>query len=125
MELVKLMIKGVCLQPAAQFMKMDLGNFYLGTMLDCPEYVRIKISTIPQELTEKYILLRFEHNRWVYFECTKGLYGLKQAVKLSNNLLAEQLHVHGYYQCAISSSLWRHKWRQVMFVLIVDNFGVK
>ena len=53
------------------------------------------------------------------------MYGLKQAGKLSNNLLAEQLHVHTYYQCAITPGLWWHKWQQVMFVLIVDNFGVE
>ena len=53
------------------------------------------------------------------------MYGLKQAGKLSNNLLAEQLHLHRYYQCAIMPGLWRHKWRQVMFVLIVDSFGFK
>ena len=52
LELVKLMINSVCLQPAAQFMTMDLENFYLGTPLDCPEYVRIKISTIPQEFID-------------------------------------------------------------------------
>ena len=53
------------------------------------------------------------------------MYGLKQAGKLSNILLAEKLHLHGYYQCEITPGLWRHKWRQVMFVLIVDNFDVK
>ena len=105
-------------------MTMDLGNFYLGRPLDCPEYVRIKISTIPQEFTEEYNLLRFKHSGWVYFECTKGMYGLKQAGKLSNDLLAEQLHAHRYYQCAITPGLWQHKWQQVMFLLIIDNFGV-
>ena len=29
LELVKLMINSVCSRPAAQFMTMDLGNFYL------------------------------------------------------------------------------------------------
>ena len=53
------------------------------------------------------------------------MYGLIQAGKLSNNLLAEQLRLHRYYQCAITPGLWRHKWRQVMFVLIIDNFGIK
>ena len=86
-------------------MTMDLGNFYLGTPLNRPEYVCIKISTIPQEFINEYNLLQFKHNGWVYFECTKGMYGLKQAGKLSNNLLVEQLHAHGYNQCAITPGL--------------------
>ena len=57
LELVKLMINIVCLQPADQFMTMDLGNFYLGTPLDCPEYVCVELSTIPQEFIEEYNLL--------------------------------------------------------------------
>ena len=127
LELVKLIINSVCvcLQPGAQLMTMYLGNFYRGTLLDCQEYVCMKVSTIPQEFIEEHNLLQFSHNRWVYFECNKGMYELKQAGKLSIDLLAEQLRLHGYYQCAITPGLWWHKWQQVMFVLIVDNFGVE
>ena len=57
LELVKLMINNICSQPAAQFMTMDLGNFYIGTPLDCPEYICIQISTIPQEFIKEYNLL--------------------------------------------------------------------
>jgi len=53
------------------------------------------------------------------------MYGLKQAGKFSNNLLAEQLQAHKYYQCTITPGLRRHTWQQVMFVLFLDNFGVK
>jgi hypothetical protein len=77
LELVKLMINSVCSWQNARFMTMDLGNFDLGTLLDCPEYICIKLSTIPQEFIEEYNLLRFAHNRWVFFECTKRMYGLK------------------------------------------------
>jgi hypothetical protein len=53
------------------------------------------------------------------------MYGLKQAGKLANELLATRLFGHGYYQCAITPGLWRHKWRPVIFALIVDDFGVQ
>ena len=85
---------------------MDLGNFYLQTPLDCPEYFRIKLSAIPQEFIDEYNLLRFVCNGWVYFEVSKEMNGLKQAGKLANDLLAEQLHVHGYYQCTTTPGLW-------------------
>jgi hypothetical protein len=52
------------------------------------------------------------------------MYGLKQAGKLVNDLLSERLFKHGYYQCATTPGLWRHKWQPVIFVLIVDDFGI-
>jgi hypothetical protein len=61
----------------------------------------------------------------VYFEVTKGIYGLKQAGKLANDLLTKRLETQGYYQCATTPGLWRHKWRPITFVLIVDDFGIK
>jgi hypothetical protein len=53
------------------------------------------------------------------------MYGLKQAGKLANNLLSERLFKQRYYQCATTPGLWRHKWRPVISVLIVDDFGIQ
>jgi len=107
-------------------MTADLANFYLGMPLERKEYARIKIDVIPQEFIDKYRLMDFVHNGWVYFEISKGMYvGLKKAEKLANNLLRERLEAHGYYKCPTTPGLWRHKWRPVTFVLIVDNFGVE
>jgi hypothetical protein len=125
LELVKLILNSVCLCPNARFLAANLGNFYLGTPLDCKEYIRIKLSVIPQEFIDEYGLLQFSHNGWIYFEVSKGIYGLKQAGKLAIDLLAKRLHVHGYYQCATTPGLWRHKWQQIMFFLVVDNFGIE
>ena len=104
---------------------MDLSNFYLGTPLDRPEYVRIKLSIIPQEVIDAYNLDKYAYNGWVYFEISKGMYGLKQAGKLANKLLAKRLFSHEYYQCATTPGLWQHKWRPVIFALIVNYFGVQ
>ena len=61
----------------------------------------------------------------VYLEVTKGMYGLSQAGLLANKLLKKQLNKHGYFQSKLVPGLWRHKTRPIMFMLIVDNFGVK
>ena len=61
----------------------------------------------------------------MYLEITKGIYGLKQAGKLANDLFTEQLSAHGYYHCATTPGLWRHKWRPILFALIVDDFGIE
>ncbi len=86
-ELVKTMLNSVVSRPGARFACFDLKNFYLGTPLDRPEYVRIKLADIPQEFIDEYNLTTYAHNGWIYFEITKGVYGIKQAGKLANNLL--------------------------------------
>eukprot|EP00804_Cyclotella_cryptica_P003921 CCRYP_016106-RA/>CCRYP_016106-RA protein AED:0.11 eAED:0.25 QI:0/0/0/1/0.2/0.16/6/0/1395 len=102
-----------------RFASFDISNFYLGTPLDRPEYARIKLSDIPGDFVQEYSLQDFAHN------VSKGVYGLKQAGKLANDLLTQRLEMHGYYQCATTPGLWRHKWRPVLFVLIVDDFGIQ
>jgi hypothetical protein len=125
LETVKLLLNSVLSTPTAHFASFDISNFYLGTPLDRPEYARIKLSDIPDDFVQEYSLQDLAHNGYVYFEVTKGVYGLKQAGKLANDLLTQRLEMHGYYQCSTTPGLWRHKWRPVMFVLIVDDFGIQ
>ena len=42
--------------------------FYLGTSLDRPEYVKIKLADIPQEFVDEYDLTKYARNGWLYFE---------------------------------------------------------
>jgi hypothetical protein len=42
--------------PGAKFMTMDIFNFYLMTLLPCPEYLCLKLSDIPAEIISKYHL---------------------------------------------------------------------
>eukprot|EP00804_Cyclotella_cryptica_P031011 CCRYP_013601-RB/>CCRYP_013601-RB protein AED:0.37 eAED:0.20 QI:0/-1/0/1/-1/1/1/0/551 len=125
LELVKLMINSVLSRKGVHFCTFDIANFYLCTPLDRPEYIKIKLSEIPQEFITEYNLLHHVHNGWVYFEICKGLYGLPQSGILAQNLLADRLTHKGYYQCECTPGLWCHKWRPVMFTLIVDDFGVE
>ena len=53
------------------------------------------------------------------------MYGLPQAGILANNQLTELLEPKGYYQCRHTPGLWRHKWRPILFSLVVDDFGIK
>ena len=125
LETVKLLLNSVLSTPNARFASFDISNFYLGTPLDRPEYVRIKLTDIPEEFSIEYALHNFSHENNIYFEVSKGVYGLKQAGKLANALLTIRLEAQGYYQCATTPGLWRHNWRPVMFILIVDDFGVQ
>eukprot|EP00804_Cyclotella_cryptica_P022924 CCRYP_018758-RA/>CCRYP_018758-RA protein AED:0.17 eAED:0.24 QI:0/0/0/1/0.5/0.33/3/0/705 len=76
LELVKLMINSVLSRQG--FCTFDVANFYLCTPLDRSEYIKNKLSDIPQEFITEYNLLQHVHNGWVYFEIRKGIYGLPQ-----------------------------------------------
>ena len=124
-ELVKLLINSVLSQRNASFATMDLKDFYLCTPLDRPEYVRIKITDIPQEFITEYKLDEFVQDGWIYFEMRRGMYGLPQAGILANNLLRDRLAKFDYYEATTTPGLWRHKWRPIMFALIVDDFAIQ
>ena len=125
LELTKLMINSVLSREGARFACFDIKNFYLGTPLDRPEYVKIKITDIPQEVIDEYNLMEYVRDGWVYFSIHKGCYGLPQSGKLANDLLTERLAEEGYYPTPDTPGLWRHKWRPIMFVLTVDDFGIE
>ncbi len=54
-----------------------------------------------------------------------GMYGLSQAGILANKLLKKYLNAKGYHHCQHTLGLWRHVWRDIMFCLIINNFGIK
>ena len=99
--------------------------FYLGTTLNCPEYACIYLKDIPEELIAQYNLTEYAQDSWVYFLICKGVYGLPQAGKLSNNPLCKRLDKKVYYEATTTPGLWLHKWIPVMFCLTVGDFGIK
>jgi hypothetical protein len=68
-------------------MMMDIKNYYLRTPLPHYEYMRMFLSRFPEEIVEKYNLKALAVDGWVYIEIRKGMYGLKQAGFLANQLL--------------------------------------
>ena len=89
------------------------------------EYVRIKLSDIPQEFIEEYDPTQSVQNGWIYFEILRGCYGLPQSGRLANDLLHTRLEKEGYYEAATTLGLWIHKWRPIQFFLLVDDFGIE
>ena len=125
LELVKLFVNSVLSRPNAKFCSFDIANFYLGTPMERPEYVKIKLDDIPQEFIDEYNLLAYAHNGWIFFEVIKGCYGLPQSGKLANDLLRKRLNSAGYHEATTTPGLWRHKWRPIQFCLLVDDFGIE
>ena len=107
-------------------MTIDISNFYLNSPLLRPEFVKIKISDIPEEIINKYKLRdKVIPHGYVYIMATKGMYGLPQAGLIANELLEKRLNKHGYWQSKLVPGLWKHNTRPIKFTLVVDDFGVK
>lgn len=107
---------------------MDISNFYLMMPLLRPEYIRIKLSDLPEEIIKEYKLQlqdKVTKNGSIYIEVTKRMYVLPQAGLLANELLEKRLNKHGDFQSKLVPGLWNHKTRPIQFTLIVNNFGVK
>jgi len=104
---------------------MDIKNFDLNTPMDLPEYMKLKLDLIPDEIIEKYNLREKQHNGWVYERIDLGMYGIPQAGILANKILVKRLAKESYYQCQFTPSIWRHIWHPVMFCLVVDDVGIK
>jgi hypothetical protein len=83
------------------------------------------LSRFPEEIANKYNLNALAVDGWVYIEIRKGMYGLKQAGLLANQLLQTRLAPFGYYPARHTPGLWLHKTRPISFSLVVDDFSVK
>jgi len=53
---MKLLVNSVISTPGAKFMTMDISNFYLMTPLKRKEYLRMKLSDIPEDVIKQYNL---------------------------------------------------------------------
>ena len=61
-----------------------------------PEYMKMKLKIIPQEIIDQYQLQDLEEDGWVYMNIVKGMPGLKQAACLANEILVHHLAPYGY-----------------------------
>ena len=109
----------------ARIATADIKDFYLGTPLDRPEYMRISLKHIPLDVQLRYEIAAMVENEYVIMEITKGIYGLPQAGKLAQDRLVQHLAGHGYNQCINTPCLFVHASNGVAFTLVVDDFLIK
>ena len=110
----------------ARFISADLSDFFLESTMPSPEYMRIHSKYFPPEMHDLYdITSKIATDSYVYVKIKRGMYGLKQAAILAYEQLVKNLKPHGYYPVPNTSGLWAHKSRRTMFVLCVDDFGIK
>jgi hypothetical protein len=120
--LIKIFLNSVISTPGARFATADLSNFYLCTPMPRPEFGRVKLSDIPEEIIEEYKLREIAtQDGWVYFRADKTHYGLPQAGSLSHDLLEKRLNAEWYFKSLLVPGLWKHKTRNIQFVLMVGD----
>jgi len=69
-------------------MMMNIKDFYLRTPIIRPEYMRLKITDIPQEVIDHYNLMSLvTKDGYVYCKISWGMYGLPQAGIIAQELL--------------------------------------
>ena len=101
-------------------------NFYLNNDLPEPEYMKLHINIIPQEIIDKYALQKIINDKgWIYLEIVKGVYGLKQAGIIANTELTKHLAKFGYHPVQHTPGLWKHNTRATIFTLVVEDFAIK
>eukprot|EP00804_Cyclotella_cryptica_P015676 CCRYP_003655-RA/>CCRYP_003655-RA protein AED:0.43 eAED:0.43 QI:0/0/0/1/0/0/2/0/236 len=100
--LIKIFLNSVISTKGARFAGADIANFYLMTPLTRPEYAKIRLSDIPEEVITEYNLREYATaDGWVYIKVVRGMYGLPQSGSLGHDLLESRLNQEGYYQSKI------------------------
>ncbi len=107
-------------------MTMNISNFYLMTPLHQPEFIRMKLSNIPDKIINEYKLQdKTTPSGSIYIVANHCMYGLPQSGLIANELLEKRLNEHGYQQSKLVPELWQHNTCPIQFTLVVDDFGVK
>ena len=100
--LVKVFFNSVISTPKAKCAKLDIKDFYLNTPMPRFEYMRLKLSDIPEDIIVEYNLCEIATpDEYVYIDVRKGMYGLPQAGIIAQKLLEERLAEVGYHQSKI------------------------
>jgi hypothetical protein len=113
----------------ASFGTIDLTDFYLGTPLPVPQFIKIYVHQFSPHVLSSLSLLPFlkldgKGKKFILFRIDKTMYGLKESGKLSNTRVVTLLSSFGFHETS-TPCLFRHISRPILFVLVVDDFGVK
>ena len=107
MMFAKILFNSVIYTKGARFMTIDLSNFYLMTPLNQPEYIRIHIRDIPDEIIAEYKLKEIvDAHGAVYIVANCGMYGFPQSGILGNEIFEKRLNKRSYHQSKLVPRLW-------------------
>ena len=91
----------------ARSLLVDIKFFYLNNILQDPEFMRIPLKIIPQDIIDTYDLKALvEDQGWIYMRIKKCMYGLKQAGIIANQELVKHMAPFGYHPVKHTPGLW-------------------
>ena len=95
----------------AKYAAADIGNFYTNSKLESPEYMKIPLNQIPQEIIDEYDVMKYvEADGYVYVEVTGAMYGLSvSGYNIANQDLQKHLAKYDYYPTKRTPGLWKHQ----------------
>jgi hypothetical protein len=125
---VKILFNSV-ISDNAFFGSIDLSDFYICTPLHPPQFIQIFTHRFSPQVLFLLNLLPFiqlnpSNKAYIVFRIDKTMYGLKEAGKLSNLRLVSLFSTFGFHEIT-TPCLFKHVSRPILFVSVVDNFGVK
>ena len=89
------------------------------------KYYKIATELIPLEILEKYDLKNKQIDIYIYVRLEKWMHGLVQSGIIEHEALKPHLKSYGYGPSKITQGLWTHQYREIRFILVVENFGIK
>ena len=119
----KCLLNSVISTPKARALTADIKHFYLNNHLLEPEYLKLHVSVIPDEIIAVYNLQNLQDEKgWCYVKIFKGMYSLKQAGIIANQELQQHMSSYGYITVQCTLGLWKHYNKEKIFSLAVDDF---
>ena len=126
LTILKTFLNSILSTPQAKFLDIDLQDFYLNSKLKDPEYMLVPYSLFPPDIIEQYNIREKVNNKGMVLAKVIGaMYGLPQAGRIAFDELVEYLAKADYHPAPHTRGLFRHKTRQLQFLLVVDDFGIK
>ena len=108
----KCVFNSVVLTPGARSLLADIKKIYFNNILPDPEFMRILLKIIPEEIIDAYNLTALVDNKgWIYMRIEKGMYGLKQAGIIANQELVKHMATFRYHPVQHTPGLWVHDTR--------------
>ena len=107
-------------------MTLDIKDFFLQTIMERSEYMKIHAKYFLKDIRDKYnITNKIHSDGYVYCMIKRGMYGLHQAARLAYDNLKLHIGKYGYYPDKVATNIWSHQDRRTKFCLCVDDFSVQ
>ena len=81
MLLLKIIIPDA--KSGARFLRMDLKDIFLHTLIEQLEYMKVLITYFSDNIEENYHSETLEHHGYIYIKIKIGMYGLNQDLVLA------------------------------------------